>query len=81
MGIPGEVVGALLSKTQLVEGDEKEEEEGKQDDEVGSDGLRHYHKHSTKRSVGYILGSNPGGTTILLRLIVVVGCGKSSAQS
>ncbi|KAF4753457.1 hypothetical protein FOZ63_020123, partial [Perkinsus olseni] len=50
LGIPGEVVGALLSKTQLVEADGEEEEKGKQDDEVGSDGLRHYHKHSTKRS-------------------------------
>ncbi|EER05671.1 conserved hypothetical protein [Perkinsus marinus ATCC 50983] len=76
LGIPGEVVGALLSKTQLVEGDEKEEEEGKQDDEVGSDGLRHYHKHSTKRSVVGNPVLNPEGGIVVWMDLAISGTTK-----
>ncbi|KAF4653053.1 hypothetical protein FOZ61_009248 [Perkinsus olseni] len=76
LGIPGEVVGALLSKTQLVEAEGIEEEKGKQDDEVGSDGLRHYHKHSTKRSVVGNPVINPDGGVMVWMDLAISGSTK-----
>ncbi|KAF4676643.1 hypothetical protein FOL47_005796 [Perkinsus chesapeaki] len=71
LGIPSEVVGSLLSKTQLVD---EEEEESKQDDYVGDDGLRHYHKRARKRSVvGNPVISPDGGVVVWMDLAISGG--------